>query len=261
MSTFQNKILVFSFLMLSAVITAAQKNIIISENLSANSEMLNVKMGVQKFGKIWNFRFGEYAVVKSKMGWTTTKSKGNFWGNKSESVTSEKFSFVLCNQKSDSAIVNAANKIEAKSLNEIELLPNFFWGSNELVKGESIFSAQIVFNRDSSDIWAVFIKETAGSQTGSGFLAFLTNGTRDIKIFPASSNNETEKRTFPARGYEFIENGQSLSALQYLGSGALGMNKNIIWLNTNLDDRMKLILAAAMAAILQIETTNISRNL
>lgn len=247
--------------MLATNLVSAQKNIIISDNLSADSDMLNVKMGSQKFGKIWNFRFGEYAVVKSKLGWTTTKSKGNFWGTKSESSTSEKFSFVLCNQKNDSAVVNAANKIEAKTLNEIELLPNFSWGANELVKGETLFSAQIIVNRDTIDNWTIFIKKTEGSQAGNGFLAFLTNGTRDIKIFPVSSNNETENRAFPARGYEFIENGQSLSALQYLGSGALGMNKNIIWLNKNLEDRMKLILAAAMTAVLQIETTNITRNM
>lgn len=261
MCTFLYKISMFCFLILLSGLTVAQKNIIISENLLANSEMLNVKMGSQKFGKIWSFRFGEYAVVKSKMGWTTTKSKGNFWGSKSESKTSEKFSFVLCNKTGDSAIVNAANKIEVKSLNELQLLPHFTWGTNELVKGESIFAAQINLNRDTTDTWALFIKKTEGSQTGSNFLAFLTNGQRDIKIYPVSSNKGMENRMLPALGYEFVENEQSFSALQYLGSGALGFNKNIIWLNKNMDDRMKLILAAAMTAVLQIETTNIGRAL
>ena len=253
------KTLMLSILVLLSASASAQKNIIISEKLSANSDMLNVKMGSQKFGKIWNFRFGEYAVVKSKLGWTLTKSKGNFWGTKSESITSEKFSFVLCNKTGDSAIVNAANKIEVKSLNEIQIFPNFSWGTNELVKGESIFSAQIIVNRDTTDNWAVFIKRTEGSQTDSDFLAFLTNGQRDIKIYPASSNKEAENRMFPARGYEFIEKGQSLSALQYLGSGALGYNKSIIWLDKIMDDRIKLILAAAMTAVLQLETTNLGR--
>jgi hypothetical protein len=56
-------------------------------------------------------------------------------------------------------------------------------------------------------------------------------------------------------GYEFIENGQSLCALQYYGGGAFGMNKNIIWIRRNLEARMKLILAAAMTAVLQIKVT------
>ncbi len=247
--------------LLATDLVSAQKNIIISDDLSANSEMLNVKMGTQKFGKIWNFRFGEYAVVKSKMGLTITKSKDSFWGTKSESITSEKFSFVLCNQKSDSAIVNAANKVEVKSLNEIQLFPNFSWGTNELLKGDNIFFAYIVVNQDTIDKWVVFIKKTESSQTGNSFLAFLTNGSRDIKIFPTSSNKESENKMFPARGYELIENGQSLSAIQYLGSGALGFNKSVVWISKNLDDRMKLILAAAMTAVLQIETTNVTRNM
>lgn len=179
------KTCLISLILLATNLVSAQKNIIISDNLSANSDMLNVKMGSQKFGRIWNFRFGEYAVGKSKLGWTNTKSRGNFWGTKSESVTSEKFSFVLCNANGDSAIVNAANKIEAKTLNEIDLLPNFTWGTNELLKGESLFSAQIIVNRDTTENWVVFIKKTEGTQTGSRFLAFITNGTRDIKIVPA----------------------------------------------------------------------------
>jgi hypothetical protein len=253
------EISMFGFLILSSVITLAQKNIIISESLSANSEMLNVKMGSQKFGRIWNFRFGDYAVVKSKLGWTKSKSKSTFWGTKSESITSEKFSFVLCNNNGDTAIVNAANKIEVKSLNEIQILPHFSWGTNEIQKGERLFSANIIVNNDTIDSWTVFIKKTEGSQTGSDFLAFLTNGPRDIKIFPVSSNNELKNSMFPALGYEFVENGQSLSALQYLGSGALGFNKSIVWLDKNMDDRMKLILAAAMTAVLQIETTTVTR--
>lgn len=253
------KTCLIAFFLVAPNLGSAQKNIVISDELSANSDMLNVKMGSQKFGRIWNFRFGEYAVVKSKLGWTITKSKGNFWGTKSASTTSEKFSFILCNQKNDSAIVNAANKIVAQSLNEIEILPNFHWGTNELVKGENLFSAQIIVNRDTINNWAIFIKKTEGSQTGSGFLAFLTNGQRDIKIYPASSNKDTENRMLPARGYEFVENGQAISALQYLGSGALGLNKSIVWLSKNLDEQMKLILAAAMTAVLQVETTNLGR--
>lgn len=208
----------------------AQKNILLSEELSGNSDMLNVKMGSQKFGKIWNFRFGEYSVVESKLGWATTKSKSNFWGTKSESTTSEKFSFVLSGKSGDSAYVNAAKKVQVKSLNEIQLLPHFSWGNNELVKGESIFVAYITINRDTTDTWALFIKSTDGASEGSHFLAFLDNGPRNIKMFPVTSNGEVENKAFPARGYEFIEDGNPISALQYLGSGALGFNKNIIGL-------------------------------
>ena len=51
----------------------AQKNIVISDSLNANADKMNVKMGSQTIGKIWKFRFGDYAVVSSKMGWTKNK--------------------------------------------------------------------------------------------------------------------------------------------------------------------------------------------
>ena len=81
---------------------------------------------------------------------------------------------------------------------------------------------------------------------------------KDLKLTvfaPASSNkNGGDKRSYPALGYEFIENGQSISALQYFGGGALGYNKNIVWIHNSLDEKVKLILAAASTAILQIKT-------
>ena len=76
-------------------------------------------------------------------------------------------------------------------------------------------------------------------------------------VTPTSSNkNGSDTRSLPALGYEFIENDQSLSALQYYGGGAFGLNKNIIWINKSVDEKMKLILAAAGTAILQIKANS-----
>ena len=87
--------------------------------------------------------------------------------------------------------------------------------------------------------------------------SFLTNGERKIFLSPASSNkNGGDKRSLPALGYESIEKGQSLSAVQYYGGGLLGLNKNIVWLSKSSDEKMKLILAAASTAILQIKANN-----
>jgi hypothetical protein len=75
-------------------------------------------------------------------------------------------------------------------------------------------------------------------------------------ITPTSSNkNGDDKRLLPAMGYEFIENGQSICALQYFGGGTLGANKNIVWLRKSANAKMDLILAAAMTAILQLKNT------
>lgn len=98
------------------------------ENLAANSEPLKVKIGTQGIGKISKWKFGEYEVVTSKASWTKTTSKSNLFNTKTESKTTQKFSFTLCNQLGDSALVNAAKNIELKAVQGFELFPSFFVG-------------------------------------------------------------------------------------------------------------------------------------
>ena len=99
--------------------TQAQKNIVISDSLKANADEMKVKMGGQGFGKAWKIRFGDYVTVSSKQGWTTTSTKGNFFNTKTESKTTQKFSFVMTAGTADTAFVNAASNIEVKQLQEM----------------------------------------------------------------------------------------------------------------------------------------------
>ena len=235
----------------------AQKDIIISDTLSANSERLPVKMGVQWMGKMWKFRFGDYAVVSSKMGWTTSSSKSNLFNTKTETKSREKFSFIMTGRSNDSAVVNAANNLEIQSMQEIEILPHIYSGNNEVLKQARNFSAFITINNDSAYTWALLMNVIRTSVNENSYNAFITDGERKIVITPATSNkNGTDSRKMPALGYEFYENGTSIGAVQYYGGGMLGMNKNIVWIGKNLDDKTKLLLAAASTAILQIKVNS-----
>jgi hypothetical protein len=240
----------------------AQKTIIISDSLAAHTEKLAVKMGGQGLGKMWKMSFGEYAVVSSKSGWITSNSTGNFFNTKTESKTAQKFSFVLANQLADSARVNAATNISVQSLQQIELLPHFSWGNNEQVSESRNFTAFITTNGDTSETWALLLHVAKGQDSLGNYEAFLTNGERRIFIVPASSDKNASNASGPfsmtAAGYVFIENGQSLAALQYRGSGALGMNKNMVWMPGSFEARMKLVLAAAMTAIMQLKMTELT---
>lgn len=255
MPTYRFKIYILSILLALSEFSTAQKNIIISDSLNTNADKLNVKMGSKGFGKIWKFSFGEYAVVSSKLSWKTTSTKGNFFNTKTESKSTEKFSFILSN-KTDSASVNAAHNILVESLQEIEIIPHFFWGENKLQKASNNFTAFITINRDTSEIWALLMNVAIGTNLEGNSEAFLTNGIRKIFISPTSSNKKgVDTRTLPALGYEFIENGESLCAVQYYGGGIFGFNKNIVWIHREMDTKVKLILAAAITAILQIKVT------
>jgi len=243
------------FLLTTHLSNAQNKKIIISDDLSNNAEELKVKVGTAWFGKIWKFKFGDYEVGKSKLGWTTTNQKSNLLNTKTESNTENKFSFVLNNKSSEEAIVNAMIKVEVEELQSFELFPNFFVGNNEVLSDSHFFSSLITTTSKMDETWVMIMAETYDSDTGYKYEAFLRNSDRTISIIPTSSNkNGGDARTFPALGYEFIENNKSLGAMQYFGGGALGYNKNIVWLRSDLDERMKLILAAAMTSVLQFKS-------
>jgi len=167
----------------------------------------------------------------------------------------------MTNKTNDTAKVNAANNISAEYLSEFEILSvsvisgvHAFWESSKLSEKTINFSAYITINGDTSEIWALLMNIIGGSNTQGSYDALLTNGERKIFVTPASSNkNGSDTRSYPALGYEFIENGQSLSALQYYGGGMMGLNKNIVWIHNGLDEKTKLILAAASTAILQVK--------
>ena len=261
MDRFQHKICFLGLLLIFTVFAKAQnKELMISKKLAKNSEMLKVKMGTQWMGKIWKFKFGDYEVVDSKMGWKKVKTKSNLLNTKSEVNSNQKFSFVLTNKTNDSAIVNAVENISVEQLQSYELFPNFYLGSDELLKDSRNFSAFISSTSNQEETWALVMKNTEGSEVAYENEAFLTNGERLIKIIFVSSKKDTKNRSqlgmilnLPAMGYEFMESDQSLCAMQYYGGGVLGTNKNIIWLKSDLDSSMKLIYAAALTAIMQIK--------
>ena len=260
------RISILLFMLTIANNIQAQKDIIINDSLAVNSEKLKVKMGTQGLGKIWKFQFGNYAVISSKAGWTTASTKGNFFNTKTESKSTKKFSFLMTNKINDTARVNAANNIETQSssswLHEFEIFSNIDFESDKLLQATQNFSAYITINGDTSEIWALLMNIIGGSNTQGSYDALLTNGERKIFVTPASSNkNGSDTRSYPALGYEFIENGQSLSALQYYGGGMMGLNKNIVWIHNSLDEKVKLILAAASTAILQTKADSYQEKL
>jgi hypothetical protein len=234
----------------------AQKEIIISDSLVTNSDMLNVKLGSKGIGKIWKLHFGDYGILTSKKGWTTKTTKGNLLNTRIESKTMEKFSFVLTDKSSDTANVNAANNIKVKAVQEVEIFPHFTWGENDLVGESHNFSAFITINGDTSEIWALFMNTAKGRNIESKSEDFLTNGDRRINIDPAiPGKNSKSMFAVTGEGFEFFESKHSICALQY--SGPFGMNKNIVWIYRDFDPKMKLILAATATAILQLKLTEI----
>jgi len=241
------------FLIGSEISNAQKKNIVISDVLSENAEMMKVKMGTQWMGKMGKIRFGDYSIVKSKMGWKETIQKSNLLSTKVETEIGYKFNFELNNKTSESAIVKAVFSEHINELQSIELFPHFYIGSDMILKDSLNFTANISLSSNMENTWKLYLKKTSGFRMSFKDEGILTNEERVISIIFISSNqNNNDSRMLPAMGYEFYENGKAICAMQYYGGGAFGLNKNIFWIDSTLHQDMRLILAATMTSILEL---------
>src|SRR2546428_7262385 len=90
-------VLFLAGLVAAPAVSAAQKTIRISDTLARNAERLKVERGAQWMGHIGKWRFGDYAVVSGKPGWTNTRTTGNFFQTELESRAPETFTFAFTN--------------------------------------------------------------------------------------------------------------------------------------------------------------------
>jgi hypothetical protein len=229
----------------------AQNTIDISDSLAAHADKLDVHMGHLSFGKIKKFSFGHYSVVESKVKNPKVNSNSNFFNTKTETKSTQHFSFELSNGGKMSADVEAAHSMIVKSQKNM-VLGVIHVDDTEIVEVDNM-TAWISINTDPGDIWTLFMGETGSINPEDKYATFLTNKDRTILLTPVVASKSTfDKVGFPAMGFEFVENGQSIGALQYF-SIALGEAANMVWIDTRMDDKMKLILAAAMTSILQFK--------
>jgi hypothetical protein len=258
--------LLISGLLAAAPALAAPKTIPISDSLAANADKLKVKMGAHSMGHIAKWRIGDYAVVSSKLGTTHINTGSNFWKTKSDSTSSTRFSFVMSADPADSVTVIAEHRFRSQSEHEFKLTKSVGLGNNGLLGEADVFSALITMNADTTVKWALFKGSTINANGDSVFEAHLTSAERKIVIAPVVVDPQKGKRrpSFfaqlgaqiipPAMGYEFVEGGRSVCAIQTFG-GPYKETGRMVWMHRGLDARDKLVLAAAITAILQIELT------
>jgi len=245
--------------------SAGQRMILLSDSLAANADKLTVKQGTQWMGRIFRWSFGDYSVLSSKNSGTTSTSSRNLFHTKTDSTAVAAFSFKLDNKTADVAFVDAAHNVGVQTLQGFPLGHGFFLGKDEVALESDNFTAFITVNGDTSDTWALYIGgttvpgPTSDTRTMQSGGMFLTNGTRKVRLVCASSNkNGCDPQSIsifkiPAVGFEFFEGDRPLGAVQYFG-GTFGVTY-LVWLRRDSEPRMNLILAAAMTAILQLETS------
>jgi hypothetical protein len=137
-------------------------------------------------------------------------------------------------------------------------------GTDQVAQEADSVTALITIHGEPGETWSLLMRGAGGQNTeGGGGEQLLTNGTRQITLLFVSSVRDGDQPrhtplvslTVPAFGFEFVEDGRSLGAVQYCGGssgGPAGMYKYVVWMRRDLDARMKLVLAAAMTTILQL---------
>ncbi|HSA97182.1 MAG TPA: hypothetical protein VLJ16_14095 [Acidobacteriota bacterium] len=231
----------------------AQKTLALDPDLLANSDALKVRLGVQTPGRMWKFKFGEYALVSSKMGAEVTTTSSIF-NPVEKSRAKQKFSFVIKGTGPETATVKAAQNLASEALSEFAVSSRLSVSAVDISGTDDNLAATIVLDGDGETPWTLIlnVKSHWAVLKEETRAAFLTNGTREIAIAPVTSNAPGAKSSGkPALGYEFSEEGRVLGAVQYWGGGILGSNKNVIYLRRDLEPRTRLLLAAAMTAIIQ----------
>jgi len=246
---------------------AKPKHILISDSLLAHGDQWDVKRHDHWVG-MNRWSFGEFAVVASKTGWTTGGTHTDLFKTKSESHTENKFSFVMSN-RTDSAFVDAAHQILVQSNPGLKVGENVHIGGTGQTVETDHFIASITIGRDTTEMWDLFVGETEVSDVEGDrddlarHTAVLIHGDRRIGLVPVFSKKLDQKQSFGsmlgmhfhpgAMGYEFIEQGHSLCAVEYFSSGISGMYKNTVWMDKSADPRLRLVLAAAMTSVLELK--------
>ncbi len=247
-----------SLVLLLPVAARSHKRLVLDANLSAHADALKVHLGLQMPGKIWKLKFGEYALVSSKLGPEMTETTIPLFDPVETSRSKQKFSFVLKGAGPETATVYAAQNLEAKSLRDFAVSSRISLDAVAITGAVDNLVATIVLDSDNDTAWTLILNVQSNWAVlkEKTTAALLTDGLRRIVVAPVTSDSPgAEPSGSPALGYEFSEDGMALGAVQYFGGGILGANKDIVYLRRDLEPRTKLLLAAAMTAILQAKIT------
>jgi hypothetical protein len=235
-------------------LSTAAAGIVVDEDLRTSSEVYKVSLGMQKPGRTWDFKFGEYSIESSKAGAAVTTTTGSLLGIRGEHRTRQKYSFVMKGPDPTRARVKAVQNAHAADLPDLELGAGFAIDLEAIEGGEDGLFASIMIEGDQGEPWVLLlnVKRSMANTVEETTMSLLGNGEREILVVPVTSDPPGSKSSsLPARGYQFFEEDRPIAAVQYLGAGAFGFNKNVIYMRRDLEARTKLILAAAMSTIMQ----------
>ena len=219
----------------------------INDSLKTNSSFFEVKR--KGFGVNAKSEFGPYKIISGKTGFYTAKSNSKLFSKVTATESKQQSSFVFVANEKDTVEVNISISSQSKSVTEnhltIEKKELKIEKESNTKEATNNFAAIISPLHDTADWQLVYFKRAnVDSSSQQKEFKTLSNGQTEIQI---KEVNESDNGKFSLlwiyHGYEFLLNGKVVAAIQTL-------SKQYVWLRNDLDEKMKLILAAAIAAIM-----------
>ena len=211
----------------------------LDNELKTNSTPMEAKRkGISIVGK---YQFGPYKVASGKAGWTTTKSSSKLFSFETRTESDKKSSFVFIGDDQDSVIVNTLTNIRANE--------TVVGDMSTLNLSDNSYVAFIAPGEDTT-VWQMNLFTRSGNEVEGNYHAegILTNGKSEIQIREVKQWEDGSNAFFELIvGYEFYLDNQSIGAVQ---ASIDTFKKKVVWLHKNLDNKMKLVLAAASASLI-----------
>jgi hypothetical protein len=244
--------LLFFSLITLGLATAAQKEMKLNDSLKASAESFPVKM---RGGSMLKYDFGVYKTIKAKPGLEKSTTKSKLFSAMEETESKQKASIVMTGNGNDTVITNISINVKSKEVREHVISISkgrVAWEKEEdpsTVQQNRNLVAVITTNRDTMTWNLIYIAQlnTQGSQT-SNTSCVLTDGNKTIEIRNVTVWDNGKSPTFYSTiGFEFYSDGIAIGAVQ---NPADTFQKKFVWLQKDLDEKMKLILAGAFSALL-----------
>ncbi len=220
-----------------------KKDIVLDSGFLSKAERMEVKLGFQTSGKLWNYKFGDYHLTANKLIEKPTKESSNFLGTKSELSSKSKFRFELSDDQQHSANVEGAIQNDIRSQHELRISEHVYFGEEKLANTRRNFLATLTTNDDTTT-WRIIAIE----QGDSSWIGLFTDGIRKIDIIRIYKYADGKSGAFGiSSGCELKENGETIGAVQYFGNR---YNNNVVWLLKSMDAREKCRIAGALTALM-----------
>jgi hypothetical protein len=241
------RMFVILLLCLSLISFSQKKMMRVAPDLVANSTPMEAKRkGISTVGK---YEFGQYKIVSGKAGWTRTKSRSRMFSGVTESQSKSKLSFLFVANNRDSVQVNTISTTDTRELdlNRGFRLGNADWGQ-VLQNNTEKYLATIDLANDTTS-WNMAMITAVGTEVmGSRFKGVLTSSAQTFEIQEVIHFNDGKINPFGfILGYEFLQNGKAVAAVQASLNTFL---KTFVWIDSRLDEPTRRLLAAAAATVL-----------